>query len=105
MKEIKVIQLRNRVKELENAVGNMYQQLVYQQTLNTAMANVMKQLPGYDEAIRLEKLRLESEKDTQNQKVPNGADTADNSTAQEQSEVQPEDKAPKGPKLDLDIEE
>ena len=51
MKEQKIVQAINKISKLEEAVGKMYSELVYQRQVTETLTNVCKHLPEWEKAV------------------------------------------------------
>ena len=94
--------MRKQLGQLDQVVRQFYQELTYQRQINETLANVCKQLPDWEEAVKKERKRVEDAQAEAEKNATNegGVDELNENatTTPQQEEVQQEEQAPK---LDL----
>ena len=95
MKEQTLIEMRNKVAELNQIVQNLYMELTYQRQINEALANVCKQLPDWDKAVEAIKKQHEEKAKAEAEKLETDTESGLDLGPQEQEEVQQEEEAQK----------
>ena len=94
MKESTLIQMKNKINELNEIVHRLYMELTYQRQINEALANVCKQLPDWDSAV--EKVQKANEEAKAKAEAENKVETDTESGLdlgpQESEDIQSEEK-------------
>lgn len=99
MKELTLIQMKNKVEQLDQMLRQLYMELTYQRQINETLANVCRQLPDWETAVEVEKQRLEDEKNAQSEEVSPDAESALDLGPQEQEESQVQEEETQEPEL------